>query len=410
MKQKIIAASILIFSVLLMAKVTFATTTTPDYWHSNDYYDIELGGSGNAFIAGTISVESISNQNVTELMIEIPYNDVVIYKIASSGGYYYPPCFEGPCPMYNQQYYYEPTFLNYTTQTFTSSTVVKIQLPYTISKSQTSTVYMIFSTHQIAYPVFQGWEFNFMTPKDPKALIRNVAANIYVPQNMQIKGKAQFDIQYKPSYLASIASTEKASAVIESFPTYRPSSQYSAQNLAPGESFTVKGLYGKDFVLLYLQEIVAGVLILFVFVVLIKYVVLDRARRLFRRSESRQEGFRRRSEFSFLRALIAGGFSGFMFVVVYFMLMYFAQFMSSGYNYNVQLPMVMLFILLSFLLEGLALFGLPVYLAFTYNKKEGFAAAVISIFAAFIILLFLSALFQPAVFDGFRTQVLTPGI
>lgn len=385
--KPLICFSILFVSLLMLANPIFAQEQT--YWHSNDYYNIELSGSGNAFVVANINLESLSEKEVSSLTLQIPYTKVQIYKLAQEGGYWYPPC-RGVCPYYEPKYY-EPSFLNYTTETLADSTLIRMNLTYPIANNSQTNIYLIFSTPRIAKETFQGFEFKFRTVQDNNALTRYVGASITVPQNMELKGKPSFKIDYSPSELAASrvsSAKEFVSMIRYPYGGY----QYSAQNLLPGESFTITGLYGENVFLLYLYEIIIGIAGLAIFLCLFYLFLYRKIRRMFiRRGEV--EEVRRRPSFSFGRALVTGAFSGFIFVLTFFLLTYISSLISNGYYYWYQPTMQILFFLLDGIILLIALFGLPYYLYSRYSRSEGIVSAVISIITALLLLVVVSMLF-----------------
>jgi hypothetical protein len=167
--------------------------------------------------------------------------------------------------------------------------------------------------------------------------------------------------------------------------------QYSAQNLLPGESFTIKGLYGENFFLLYFYEIIIGVLVLAIFLVLFYAFIYRRVRRMFARKTEGEE-IRRRRGFSFGRALLTGAISGFIFVVAFFALTYLSSLIYTGYYwYNPSIQI--LFFLLDAVILILSLFGLPYYVGLRYSKSEGIVSGIISIITALVLLVIVSILF-----------------
>lgn len=397
LKFIILLATILLFS----SSAAFAAPSNL-YWHTYDYYSIELSGSGNAFIVGTLSFEPLTPQNVSSVTLEIPYRDITIYKVVQNGRYYYPPCLQVPCvsascpPCYQQ---YQPSaFLNYTTQTLSDSTILNINLAYPIMNDTDTTVYLIFSTKNIAQKNWQGFSFDFETVKDPNALIRSLSANVVIPENMYLKWKPQFNIQYKPSDVATQAlsgTAEQVSSVLRSYPVYG-GGQYSANNLQPGESFTISGLYGDNQILLYTQEIGWGILGLLVLALIVRYFLAAKVKKLFTpRRESEERISRRASEFSFSRAILIGAISSLIFISVFYLLnvIFTTNFYYSPIGSITLLLLNAVFILLS-------LFGLPSYLYSQFSKLEGVIAAIISLVLSFVFLMLFLPQYTPPIFYG----------
>jgi len=377
------------FVLLLTVPQVFAQQQT--YWHSNDYYNVELTGAGNAFVVANINLESLSQKEVSSVTLQIPYTKIQIYKLVQGGGYWYPPCMGGMCPYYEPTYY-EPAFLDYTTETLADSTLLRFNLTHPVVNNSQTNLYLVFSTPRIAKETFQGFEFNFKTIQDSKALTRYVGASITVPENMELKGKPKFNIDYKPSELATMA-TSSAKEFVSSIraPPYYGYQQYSAQNLLPGESFTIKGLYGSNFFLLYFYEIAIGIIGLLVFLIVFYSIAYRRVRRMFARRIEGEE-IRRRSGFSFGRALVTGIFSGFIFVFAFFALTFLSSLFQGGYYYY-QPILTILFFMLNAIILLISLFGLPYYLYSRYSRSEGIVSGIISVVSALLFLVVISILF-----------------
>ncbi len=394
LKSMVLLATILLFS----SQIVLAAPSNL-YWHSNDYYDIELNGIGNAFVVGSVSLEALTQQPVNTITLEIPYTGVTVYKLLQNGGYYYPPCFNipcqnGPCMPCNQQY--QPSaFLNYSTQTLSDSTILTINLAYPVQNDTATNLYLIFSTRSVAQKTFQGYQFDFKTVEDPNALIRSLSADVVVPQNMYLKGKPSFDIQYKPSELAAQAlKSTNAESFVQAYPIRYGGGQFTANNLQPGESFTISGLYGDNLVLLYAQEIGLAAVGVIVLAILVKYYLGDKMRGMFAKRESEERiGIRRTSEFSFARAILAGFISSLIFIAVYYLLNIIFQ---NGYYYNSAISGITLLVI-NAVFVILSIFGLPYYLYSQYSRSEGIVAAIISLVLSFLLLIFLLPQYAPPI-------------
>jgi hypothetical protein len=386
-------------AAILLFSSSFALAAPANlYWHSYDYYDIELSGSGNAFVVGTVQLEALTPQSVSTISLEIPYRSITVYKLIQDGGYYRPPCFNipcqnGPCAPCSEQYL-SAAFLNYSTQALSDSTILTINLAYPVQNDTTVTLYLIFSTKSIAVKTFQGFSFNFKTVQDPNALIRSLSANVVVPQNMYLKGKPKFDIQYTPSELAAESlkgSAESVAGVMRSYPVY--GGQFTANNLQPGESFTISGLYGDNQMLLYLQEIVFSAAGLIVLAVLVKFFFADRLGKMFSKREVEERSSRRQSEFSFGRPILVGFISSLIFIGVYYLL---NIIFGNGYYYNSPIGTITLLVL-NAVFVILSIFGLPYYLYSKFSKTEGFLAGIISLVLSFVLLILLLPQYSPPI-------------
>lgn len=395
LKFAIFFAAIFLFS----SSLTLAAPSNL-YWHSYDYYSIELSGSGNAFVVGTIQLEALTSQQVSTITLEIPYRGITIYKLVQNGRYYTipcAPCIEGSCYCDYNQKYQPSAFLNYSTQTLSDSTILTINLTYPVQNDTDTTLYLIFSTKTIAEKTYQGFSFNFKTVQDPNALIRSLSANVVVPANMYLKGEPNFDIQYKPSDIAAEAmkgSAESIAGVMQRYPY--GGGQFTANNLQPGESFTISGLYGDNQILLYSQEIGITVLGLLVLALLVKFVFADRIRKMFMRKEGEERVSRKSSEFSFGRSILVGFISSLIFIGVYYLL---NTLFGSGYYYGSPIGTVTLLVV-NAVFVILSIFGLPYFLYSKYSKTEGILAGVVSLVLSFLLLIFLLPQYSPSILYG----------
>lgn len=373
----------------LMLSFSPAFAQQQAYWHANDYYSVELTGAGNGFVVADIYLESLSQKGVSSITLQIPYTKVQIYKLAQGGGYWYPPCTGDVCPYYGQTYY-DPSFLEYTTETLADSTLLRFNLTYPLVNNSQVNIYIVFSTPKIAKETFQGFDFSFKTIQDSNALTRYVGASVTVPENMELKGKPKFNIDYSPSELAMSTSSAKDFVGMIRSPSYYGGYQYTAQNLLPGESFTVTGLYGENLFLLYFYEIAIGIVGLIFFLTVFYLFIYGRVRRMFARRSGVEE-IRRRPGFSFGRAFVTGIFSGFIFVFAFFTLTFLSSLLQGGYYYY-QPILTILFFMLDAIILLISLFGLPYYLFSRYSRSEGITSGIISIVSALIFLVAISIL------------------
>jgi hypothetical protein len=394
---------ILSLIALMSCVAAQSSTSTTSYWHDADYYAIQLDGAGNGFVAAQMNLESISARPVEYITLDIPYSNVTVYRVVGENSIYYSPCYGSiDCvasyPYYN---YGDPEFLNYTVTNYGNMTALTVHLNTPLTNSSQTRLYFFFSTRNLASKMAGVYSFEFKTITDPYALIRNAYANVEVPQDMYLKGKSSFAINYGTvSPLDSVSAAGSAKSLVsnvqQSF--YGPY-QYSATNLLPFEYFTITGTYGSSILVLYLPEILfANAVIAVVAALAIRYSMISKAMSLFRLKS--QSGKRKRSKtgISFSRAAISGGVSGFLFQLAYFAmsaLYYIVNGGNSYYSYNSPLPILLA--LLSLVVYAFALFGLPYFMSYRHDKREGILAGVISIAASILFYLIIMLLLMPPI-------------
>jgi hypothetical protein len=371
------------------------TQGAQSYWHSSDYYSIQLSGAGDAFVSADINLQSLSASGANMITLSIPYRNVSVYQLISmNGSPYYGTA-------YPQYYGGSAQFVNYSTSTTNNSTTINIHLNKQPANASTTALYLFFSVKGIAKKTIQGYAFSFETIIDDNALIRESYASVEVPQNMYLKGEQSFNISYKAgSAQGAIAGATSASGVATLIPAifYNPY-QYQASNLLPGEYFTISGLYGSNRILLYLPEILAVALIAITIILLLIFVLIPKMKSLF------SKGKKRSSHASLGRPVLVGAVSGFLFLIAYYVMQSLYSLLSYGYYYNS--PLYLLFGLLSIAVDGAALFGLPFYLYINarFGKKEAIVAGITGIVAAILYLIIIAYLFAPVVMP-----VITPAM
>lgn len=387
---------IFVLTFLVLIPQVYAQQNT--YWHTSDRYGVELDGEGDAFVVAVLTFEGLQQGvSLNTVNLEIPGTRISVYKAIQVpysyyGGYY-------PSQQQNAD------FITYTLTPLSDSTLITLNLKTPIQPNQQTTVVLIYQTQDIATRSLQGLDFQFQTIKDPNAIIRDVGANVYVPKNMELKGSAKFDIQYKPSGFA--AQTAGATALTTTdvsryiSPYYNRPTQYSAQNLDPNESFTVTGTYGDNAVLLYTYEILGTIIVLVVLAwVFRRFGLVSRIRMTFKPKTTTQQRAQApravapspKIEFSWMRVIISGGGSGFLYVIAALLTQFiFSLLQNIGYQF--QLLAIVLVIVL-FIVPLMALFLPAIYLAKNYSWKEGILTFIIAIVTA-IALLYLVSLIYP---------------
>lgn len=397
MRTKMSLFANVLFAVIFLATIVTAQSQNQQtYWHTSDYYSIQLDGAGNAFVSEQVNLQSISRTPVNSITLQIPYTGVTVYQIISENSYpYYGGCLDCAYPAVYPQYNNNPQFVNYTTTKTSDSTLLTMHLNQPLVNSSQATLYIFFSTSGVAQKTFQGYQFSFKTVIDNNALARDSYASVEIPQNMYLKGEPSFNVNYTPA-MSALASATSATGVAAALPAiFRYGYQYHSSNLLPGEFFSVTGLYGSSLILLYVQEIVIGIIALVLIVLLFKYILWARIKKLFARKEKSSE---KSNAFSYGRTIIAGFVSGFLFQVAYFTVQVVYTLVGNLYYYNSPLPI--LFLLLSLIVYAMALFSLPYYLYTRYSRREGIVAGILSIIFGiifFVIILFL--FLQPVIYN-----------
>ncbi len=385
--QKYQATFYSLMALLLLATTASAQNQTQNYWHTSDYYSVQLNGAGDAFVGEQITLQSISNNPINTITLVIPYTDVTLYQvIGENATYFYPRCLDcGSGSDYGNAY-----FVNYSVSHNYNSTLITLKLNKPLQNSSQTMIYLFYSARGVSQKVLQGYSFSFKTATDPNALIRQTYASVEIPQNMYLKGEPSYNITYQASTAqSSVIGATSALSVAAALPNifYYGQYQYQASNLLPGEFFTITGLFGTNQILLYLPEILLGIVVTIAIILLFKVFLWSKLKKMFTAKA--------KSSFTFARPLLAGAVSGFLFQIVYYAVQVMLDFANS-YYYNSSLTILLS--LLSIVLAGAALLGLPYCLYIKFGKKEGVLAAIIGIVFAIIYSLIIVLLFPPTQF------------
>jgi len=393
MKKQAFLIGLLIIMLILPSQVH---AQEDYYWHTSDRYGVELDGEGDAFVVAILTFEGLKeNINVGTITLEIPGTKINVLKAIQTPytysyyGSYYPE---------SQQ---QSSFITYNLNKLSDSTLITLNLKTPIMPNQQTTVVLIYQTQDVAKSTLNGLEFNFQTIKDSSAIIRDVGADIYVPSNMELKGKPKFDVQYTPSSFGTFATASQAAISTSDIsryisPYYSRSAQFSAQNLDPNESFTVKGLYGDNVFLLYLNEIIVSIIVLLAIILIFKHFkLISKIKNSFKAKAAIPKIKTSETTFSWTRVLVGGVGSGFLYVITSLLIQFLSSLLQSfSYSGSYFMPLAIILFLIIYFLPVVALFAPAIYLSKTYNWKEGLLAFVIGVVTAVFLLYIMSTAFS----------------
>lgn len=362
--------------------VSSATAQTGEYWHKNDYYSVELDGEGDAFVMARMQLEGLENKNISALELEIPYSNAKIYKAVQRTG--------------SMDRYREPQrnveMINYSINSLSDSTAVTLELDEPLTSNSETEVVIVYKTMEVAKKTFRGYSANFKTIQDSDATVRNVGVDISVPKRMQEKGEGESSVKFKPSTMA-MGSQGEISQNLDTIRRYSNSGEYEAKNLDPGESFEVKTLYGNNWFLLHMYEVLGALLVLILFGAALKRINLKRLKGLFKKKGRRPSSqMSDKVPFSFSRPLLTGAGTGILFLVALGVTRFSMGIVESfPYGDFRSLSKIGMLIINGVLVIG-SLFGPSLYLGKRFNLKEGVLSVVTGLIFA-ILLLWLLGLF-----------------
>lgn len=250
MSAKRIAGFYFVLLLIFVSSIgnVFAAQANDLYIHTADYYAVSFDGEGDAIVRAKLVIENTSEQAIKEIDLQMPENLLIYYIVQES-------------PDFNK--------LKYTAERSADYLDVKIFLANEIKEGMQGKVVIIYKVPHLAKKDFLGnFNFEFKTMIDKKAVLtEKVRVAINVQPDLYLKG-AQVQVNYKPDFFSEAQATKIASE-----PAVYPYKRYYdieyvrglvkwAYSLDQFESFTVRGTYSENLVVLYWPEILAGIAII----------------------------------------------------------------------------------------------------------------------------------------------------
>jgi len=250
-------------------------------------YSVVFRGNGEAITYAKIVIPNREEQALSEFSFEIPKvspSEMIMYQMKlpkECVRYNYTdpnnPCVEYRDPDYGQDYYYygsgqtaEYTRIKYTQ----SGNTYNLTFPNSVEPSKSTAIIISYAAKGYVDNNFGLYKFNFETIK-VNSRIQSVRVAVDVDSDLLLKGK-QSSVNYNEAGSVPMAKLGDSSA-ISSSELDRVVSNIGisgalikeSKSLAPNESFNVRGEYAKNWLRLYLNEVIIAVLIIIVIIVLI---------------------------------------------------------------------------------------------------------------------------------------------
>ena len=271
MKKTILPAVSLFFILLSIAGGALAQTEL--LFGQNHFYTVLFRGNGEAIVYAKLAITNPDEKPLTEFSFEVPKvtpTEIVMYQMKfpqECVKYNYNdsvrPCLEYRDPDYAQQYYYygysngqaEYQKIQYTK----SGNLYRFILPTPVEPYASTAIIVAYAAKGYVSERAGLYTFNFETLKVPSR-IQEIRVAVDVDSDLLLKGK-----RASVSYNSLGISSERAAApqsissrdldkVVGSIGSYGPIVK-EAKNLAPNESFIVKGEYATNWFRLYFGSI-----------------------------------------------------------------------------------------------------------------------------------------------------------
>lgn len=281
--NKFFAKIVSLISISVFVFVGFAGIASAQnelLFGQNHFYTVIFRGNGEAITYAKIAITNPDEKRLTEFSFEMPKvspTEIVMYQMklpqeCVRQNYNDParPCLEYRDPDYAQRYYYygysngqaEYQKIQYTK----SGNLYRLTLPTAIEPYKSAAIIVAYAAKGYVNESLGLYEFNFETLKVPSR-IQEIRVAVDVDSDLLLKGKRS-SVNYNTSRLGvnELAAPQSVSSrdldkVVGSIGSYGPLVK-EAKNLAPNESFIVKGEYATNWFRLYFSSIFLTILII----------------------------------------------------------------------------------------------------------------------------------------------------
>ena len=266
---------------LLILPIFVGTASAQDqlFFGQNHSYTVIFRGNGEAITYAKIAITNPDEKPLTEFSFEIPKvspTEIAMYQMklpqeCVSYDYNAPgrPCLEWRDPDYAQRYYYygygyKEGQTEYQKIQFTKSgNLYRFTLPTPVEPNKSTAIVVAYAAKGYVKESFGLFKFNFETIKVPSR-IEQIRVAVNVDSDLLLKGKrAEVDYGVPTSELAApkAFSSRDLDRVVGKIGSYGPLVK-EAKNLAPNETFIVRGEYATNWFRLYLSSILITILII----------------------------------------------------------------------------------------------------------------------------------------------------
>ena len=250
-------------------------------------YSVVFRGNGEAITYAKIVIPNREDQTLSDFSFEIPTVDpyeMIMYQMklpleCVRYDYNTQPnkCLEYREPDYGQDYYYygsgqsaEYTKIKYTK----TGNTYNLTLPNSVEPSKSTALIISYASKGYVDNTFGLYKFNFETIR-VNSRIQSTKVAVDVDSDLFIKGK-QSSVNYNEGANMPMAKLGDSSAVssreldrlVSNIGSYGAIVK-EGKSLSPNESFNVRGEYAKNWLRLYLNEIIITILVITVIIVLI---------------------------------------------------------------------------------------------------------------------------------------------
>ena len=392
MKKILLIALLLVVSVYAQEAIRMPTPIDGAGLGQNQFYSVVFDGEGDAIVAAKLKIQNIGKDNLKELSIEIPGENVRLINIMQEVirfqkicGAYDP---KGNCSYYYDQQVWPPEYysIEKNTEKLSKSAKVTLNLPAELKEGETGTVLLYYKTDSYVKKSLGVFNFDFETIKwifdtDRIRVAVNVQQDLYLEG---VKGKIEYQDNFAAAEKALVSGVQ--SQDLQQFSSqieWQQGIVKEASGLDPYESFHAKGRYAKSWLNLNKGGIGVGVLITLIVLGFLYYFV-------YRKIKNVKGNI-------VLKAISIGVFSGIvsivLWIIVSFLLDWIRQFIYYQYNSLLTLLIILIVAIISLVL----IFGPALYFGFKHGFMNGIwclGACLITLMVMGIVAIIIFSLLQ----------------
>ncbi|MEM4662535.1 MAG: hypothetical protein QXM75_00765 [Candidatus Diapherotrites archaeon] len=401
---------------LIMISIIFLSTNLFSYslegtMHKNDFYAVSFDGEGDAIVRSKFIIENYSKKPIKELRFQFPQNAIIYYVAQVPYANYY----------YESGDYHSRTYkrLDFNMERYADYLNVRIFFPEELKPQSSISIFVLYKIPELAKKDLLGnFNFEFKTAIDIDAVLTNrVRVAVNTQPGFMLKG-VKSGVNYKQDFFSeSIALQMVKELPLSYYDTYDTyyNIEYTqglvkeAYSLDQYESFSVRGSYSENGIVLYLPEILIGILVLAIILGLAFFAIKRFSKRSLQ-SKARSKGEEQQQSIkevigeayksTFIAIVLTSLAVAVLVIITVYAFIAFGDFLRriepADYHYSMWLAVIYCLLLV---LTVISEFILPAYFVYKrYSLIAGIATFLLSLVLLFIIVFIIGLMTKPTIY------------
>lgn len=284
---------------------------------------------------------------------------------------------------------------------------IAINLPKPIQSNKQGAFFVHFrSFGYVEKSLFGAFNYKFETLKVEDE-ISTLNVGISTDSDLKLRGaKADVNYRYQEFGSLGIQATPGVEFKNSSLDNYygqigQGTITKTASSLSPFESFTVEGTYAKSLTALYAKELIITLAVVAVIILFFIFALRSFTKRVgkleVKVGEDVSNNKRTKLTLNLIITLGTGFLSSILIVGYTFLLFFLVNFLQGGYFYQLQMVIVILIIIVSFLVYSLLFFGPAIVIGYKRGLVWGIATVAFSLLflllSSFVVIVVLQLFF-----------------